>query len=314
MPVGCSAQQGESGMGFLLRCATANGVSLHGLRDLCGISSVRTIWSSDAASLAGVLAIPAHELQDILVDKRKHMDALAYRVGGQIILRTELLRLSKPQVCVACVHRDGYCKALWDSRLYTVCHIHRTPMVEQCKVCGSPLRWHRPAVDVCQCGAYLQSDHDQVMHPDASEVWVAGRIANYFASGCRFEGMSGALPTWMVELSLDGFLALIQAFGVQLQPHQKVVNASVAKMPVEFWRGVCCRAVQRLSDYTVSKDTKQLSPWIWEGGLESLALSFVRHADQQVAIKLLRDVFGIEVLARFGSQRTVLCQMPLFED
>lgn len=152
------------------------------------------------------------------------------------------------------------------------------------------------------------------MHPDASEVWVAGRIANYFESGYRFEGMSGALPTWMVELSLDGFLALIQAFGVQLQPHQKVVNASVAKMPGEFWRGVCCRAVQRLSDYTVSKDTKQLSPWIWEGGLESLALSFVRHADQQVAIKLLRDVFGTEVLARFGSQRTALCQMPLFEE
>lgn len=301
-------------MSFLLRCATANGVSLHGLRDLCGLSSVRNFWSPDAPRLAGVLGIPIHELQDILVDKLKHMDVPAYRVGAQIVLRAELLRLGRPQICVACVHREGYCKAVWDCRLYAVCHIHRIPMVGQCKACGSPLRWYRPAVDVCQCGAYLKTLNDQIVEANAFDVWVSSRIAHYLEGDARLGAISGVMPAWMSELSFDGFMVLIHVFGIQVNPHQAVVKAGYAKVPGEFWRGVCVRAIHRLSDYMASMDATLLAPWVWEGGVESLALSYVRHADQQVAVKLLREIFDIEIAARFGSQRAALCQMSLFED
>lgn len=314
LPVRCTAQQGESGMGFLLRSATANGISLHGLRDLCGLSSVRNFWSPDAPRLAGVLGIPIHELQYILVDKRKHMDEPAYRVDGQIVLRTELLRLGRPQICVACIHREGYCKAMWDCRLYTVCHVHRTPLVEQCKACGSPLRWYRPAVDVCQCGAYFRPMDVQIPDVSGADVWVSGWIANYFGNDSRSASVPGGMPTWISELSLDGFLSLIQAFGMKMTPHQRIIKSSYAKAAGEFWRGVCVRAMQRLADYAGATDAKQSSPWVWEGALESLALSFVLHADQQVAVRLLREIFSTEIVARFGSQRAALCQMPLFED
>lgn len=301
-------------MGFLLRCATANGVSLHGLRDLSGLSTVRTLWSSDAPRLARVLDIAIRELQGILVDKRKHLDGPAYVVDGQIVLHAELLRFSRPQICVACIHREGYCKAIWDCRHYTACHVHRIPMVEQCKACGSPLRWYRPAVDVCQCGAYFQSLNDHMLDVSGADVWIATQIAQYFEGGRRGVATLGSLPAWISDLSLDGFLWLILTFGVLVTAHQTVIKNSYARAPGVFWHGVCVRAIERLSHYAVTTDATQLAPWVWEGGLEGLALSFVNGADQQVAIRLWREIFGIEVVAKFGSQRTALCQMSLFKD
>lgn len=301
-------------MGFLLRSAAANGISLHALRDLCGLSSVRTLWAIDAPSLAGVLNVPVSELQLILIDKRRHMDASAYQTGGQIIVRTELLRLGRPQICVICVHRQGYCNAMWDCQLYTVCHIHRTPMVELCKACGGALRWYRLAVDVCQCGAYFQPLSE--LGPDVSDadLWVAHRIAKYFGDDPSGDTVSKAMPDWINELSFDGFLSLILAFGIRVTSHQRVSRVSRAKMPRGFWRGVSTRAIQRLEDFSSGANARLLAPWIWEGGLESLALSHVQRADQQVALRLLREVFDTEIAARFGSERAALCQMSLFEE
>jgi hypothetical protein len=301
-------------MGFLLRSATANGISLHGLRDLCGLSSVRTLWGNDAPSLTGVLNVPLSELQAILIDKGRHMDAPAYQIDGRIILRAELLRLGRPQVCVICVHRQGYCRAMWDCQLYTVCHIHRTPMVELCKACGGALRWYRLAVDVCHCGAYFQPLGELGADVSDADLWVANRIAKYFGDDPSGNSVSKAMPDWINELSFDGFLSLILAFGIRVTSHQRVSRIGRAKMPRAFLRNVCTRAVQRLEDYSGGANAGLLAPWIWEGGLESLALSHVQRADQQVALRLLREVFDTEIAARFGSERAALCQMSLFEE
>lgn len=314
LPIRCTAQQDESGMGFLLRSATANGLSLHGLRDLAGLSSVRTFWRSDARHFARVLDMPEAELQDLLVDKGKYMGQPSCRLREQPFFRTELLRLRKPQICVDCIHRSGYCKAMWDCRLYTVCHLHRKPMVERCKACRAPLRWYRPAVDVCQCGAYFRALSEGDWEEDSPEVAVATWIAEHCAEQGRDWCDDPSFPSWMDALSLDGLCTLIQAMGVPVTSNQRVVNSSLAGEPVEFWQAVCGRAVERLRTLARSSDPTALAPTTWEGALEGWALAAVSRADQQVAQKLLRDIFRTEIVARFGSQRAALCQMRLFED
>ncbi len=314
LPVTRVAQQGESGMGFLLRNATANGLSLHALRSLAGIASVRTLWTKDAPGLAALMCIPVSELQARLVEKGRFLGEPAYLLQGQVFLRTELLRVSKPQVCVLCVHRLGYCKAQWDCRLYTVCHIHKIPMTESCRGCGKALRWFRPAIDVCHCGSYLRALHDQAVAEDCDELMVATWIANHFEHGANDLWTAGGYPDWIGALSLDGFCTLIRAFGSHTVAHQRVVNSGSAKESGTFWQEVCARALQRLRAYEASVNVKELAPWIWAGGLESLALASVSGADQQVARKLLREIFGIVATTKFGSQRSALCQLSLFED
>lgn len=314
LPVRCAAQQDESGMGFLLRCATANGLSLHGLRELAGFSSPRVFWRSDAHRFARLLDMPEAEMEYLLIDKGKYRGDTAYRLQGQIFYRAELLRLRAPQICVDCIHRTGYCKALWDCRLYAVCHIHRKPMVERCGSCDAPLRWYRPAVDVCQCGAYFRAPAGPCLDIHREEVRVATWIAEHLAGRQPSFLDEQRLPDWMPALSLDGFCTLIRAMGSLVIGHQRVLRSRQADEPVAFWLGVCARAIQRLIALERSSDPTELAPEIWEGALEGWALSSVDTADQQVALRLLREIFGVEIMAHFGSQRSALCQMRLFED
>lgn len=314
LPVAREMLQGESGMGFLLRSAVANGMSLHALRDLAGISSVRTLWAADARAFAGPLGMRIQDLESILVEKGRYEGESAYLWHGHVFVHTEQLRVGKPQVCVYCVHRTGYCRALWDCNLYSVCHIHKTPLTAVCVVCRKSLRWFRPAVDVCQCGVYLQPANDEPVSDESAEYRVATWIAKHLDRGLNELDFSVEFPEWMVKLSLDGLCTLLQAFGVHSLAHQRVVNSSLARAGGGFWQGVCTRALQRLADYRgVSKPTA-LSPFVWEGCLEGLALAPVVPADRQVAILLLRDIFGVSTTAKMGSRRSGLCQMRLFED
>lgn len=314
LPVTCVAQPGESGMGFLLRSASANGLSLHALRDLAGIPSVRTFWGADSDGLAKILGMPVSELQGLLVEKGRYMGEPAYLLYEHVFLRSHLLRVSKPQVCVYCVHRTGFCRAMWDCGLYTVCHVHKTPLTEICKGCGKSLRWFRSAVDVCQCGVYLKALDEQLVNDSSAEFTVAKWIASHFEGEARRQCLATGYPHWMDELSLDGLCTLIRAFGIHTKAYQRVTNSSLAKEDGFFWRSVCARALSRLRTCTPAISLTELAPWVWEGCLESMTLVAATTQDQQVASMLLREVFGTVATAKMGSQRSALCQMRLFED
>lgn len=314
LPVRCTEQPAESGMGFLLRSATANGLSLHQLRELAAISSPRFLWHSDARPLARVLDVPLVELEALLIDKGRYMGEAACRIRGHVFLRSDLLRLRSPQICVECVHMNGYCRAPWDCRLYTVCHLHGKPMVERCGSCGAPLRWYRPGVDVCQCGAYLRRKRTEDRDPSDLAITVAAWIAEFFEGRSLNLNRESSLPSWMTAFSLDGLCTLIRAMGSKERGDQTILVSQQAKEPIEYWQAVCARAVDRLHQLASWDDPAELAAWVWEGGLEGWALASVCQADQQVARKLIREILKAEIVAYFGSQRAVLSQMQLFEE
>lgn len=303
-------------MSFLLRNAVANGLSLHALRDLAGAAALRTIWAADAGGFAALLGVPLHTLEPLLVRKGRHMGDPAYVLHGQVFLRKKLLRLTKPQICTLCVHRFGYCRAMWDCRLYTVCHLHKMPLTDRCKSCGQALNWFRPAVDVCRCGMYFAPKDEQYVSETCAEFAVATRISRYFAAdGDRISGdAGGVLPSWIDDLSLDGLCTLIQAMGAMTKPHQVVVNGSLAKGDHTFWRAVCSRAWRHLEGCSVSVNSAELMPWVWEAGLQSLSSSAVSATDQRVAQRLLHAIFTTARVGKPWYRSTPRGQMHLFEE
>lgn len=300
-------------MGFLLRCATRNGTNLHHLRVLAGIYSMRQLWADDTPKLAHVLGIPDSVLRPMFVQKGRFEGDAAHRVHGLLFARTGLLRLIQPQVCASCIHQSGYCRAVWDCRLYTVCHIHQVTMTEFCNACGEALRWYRPAVDVCRCGAYFQATSAAAVSIESAEFQIAEAIAKHFGESIEVGYQATGLPLWLDSLSLDGLCTLVRAFGVCLGAHERVCNSSLFKRRGGFWRGVCGRAWSRLHQYAITAEHSELAPFIWEGALERMCLSPIAPVDRQVASMLLHEVFGIRLGESGRGHRTMLSQLKLFE-
>lgn len=314
LPIIRSPVKGESGMGLLLRTASANGLSLHALRDLCGISTVRILYANDAVHLAPVLGMPVAELEGLLMAKGQHMGTNALRYLEHLFVRTGFLRTVKPQICPICIHRGGYCRAVWDCVFYTDCHVHRIPMVDRCGACQLPLSWYRPAVDVCRCKAYLTGESGEIQGQDSKSLWLSAWIANLFDDHVDPTAMSSAYPNWLTELSIDGLCSIVQAFGVCSTAYQKVQSNSQRKgRGTGHWRVVAERGLSRL-DQLVSRhlDLSGLSDLVWEGGLEGVALRCTQQTDRQVAQMLMQKVFGKNASARFGSHGAPLSQLALF--
>lgn len=314
LPVTRPAMPGESGMSLLLRTATANGLSLHALREQAGISAVRPLAASDAVRIAPALGMRVTDLEQMLISKGRHQDGRALRYQGHVFVRTGFLRTRKPQVCPICIHRNDYCNAVWDSAFYTVCHIHNVPLIDQCSVCSSSLTWYRPAIDVCRCHAYLKIPK----HADNFENDKSSRLSAWIAS--RFDGLpafaAGTVPwpKWLSELSVDGLCSIIHAFGVCNAPYQRVLAKMLIKgSGSSYWNEVAARGIDRLQRFVVHPSEQgKLKSLIWEGGLEGIALRFVQEPDGQVAQLLLQQAFGTQASGKFGSQRAALSQLPLF--
>lgn len=314
LPIIRSPVKGESGMSLLLRTATANGLSLHALRDLCGIATVRPLYAHDAVHVAPVLGIPVADLEELLMAKAQHMGGNALRYLEHVFVRTGFLRTVKPQICPICIHRNGYCRAVWDCVFYTDCHVHHIPLMDRCGVCQSPLNWYRPAIDVCRCNGYLKGDSEDLQGQDRKSLWLSAWIASRLEDHVDSAVMPSVFPNWLTELSIDGLCSIVHAFGVCSAPHQTVQSHAQRKGgSTGHWRVVAQRGLSRLEQLNSRQlELSGLSDLVWEGGLEGVALRCTQQADRQVAQMLMQKVFGKNATARFGSHRGPLSQLTLF--
>jgi hypothetical protein len=73
------------------------------------------------------------------------------------------LRLAKPAFCTHCAEEDGFIDAFWDLSLAVACPRHRCTPAYKCAGCGGVIRWYRPGILRCRCGAKL-------IGTDATEV------------------------------------------------------------------------------------------------------------------------------------------------
>jgi len=300
-------------MGYLLRCAARNGISIHRLLELAGISDVRMIWAADTPRLALTLGVPVSVLWPMFIQQGQFQDDVAHRVGGHMFARVGTLRPSHPQICVTCIHHSGYCRAIWDCGVYTVCHIHRTALTDRCGSCGAAIRRYRPAVDVCGCGAYFRAGSASTHDRNDAALQIAAMVAERFGEPVDAGDLANEALPWRASLSVDGLCTLVRAFGVCVGAHQRVVSASLLRQRCEFWRAVCARAGARFQQYSNVTERESLAPFIWEAALDRMIWTPVASADHQVASLLMQQIYGRHLGEGGRSKSKMLSQMKLFD-
>lgn len=155
MPISVEPYSDESGIGYCLRAISANGATLHGLRRLVEIDNIGRFTARHAPALARLFQTSSQWLEKSLPTAERPSSPQRDWYGHRWFYRNHLRPLN-PQVCIECLHMKGYCRAIWDVTLATVCTEHKCFLVDACAQCAKPLRWDRLRLDVGHCKHVLK--------------------------------------------------------------------------------------------------------------------------------------------------------------
>ena len=147
----------ESLFGYILRLSEENGYttpwSLFLLAQIRQHEARST--GMKVAKVAQICNRPQTELQSISYrwpgDHQRSCRLLGY------LLTPWELAVTAPKLCPECVAKKGFIEAHFDLALMTGCPVHRRSLLSRCPGCVTPLRWFRPGLLECHCGASLRN-------------------------------------------------------------------------------------------------------------------------------------------------------------
>src|SRR5271157_3398933 len=145
----------ESLFGYILRLSEENGYttpwSLFLLAQIRQHEARST--GMKVAKVAQICNRPQTELQSISYrwpgDHQR-----SCRLLGHLLTPWELA-VTAPKLCPECVAEKGFIEAHFDLALMTGCPVHKKSLLSCCPRCRRPLRWFRPGLLECGCGASL---------------------------------------------------------------------------------------------------------------------------------------------------------------
>ena len=285
-------------MGYCLRMVSMNRLNLHWLRRSAGIPFGKRVLPRYAPSLAWILGCSTTWIEDALPVESRHLGDRHYIWSGQRLFFKNQLRSVNPQICPVCVHQEGFCKRVWDLSLVTSCTIHQCMLVDACEHCKVPLRWDRPALDVCICGRPFSSKNAQPGSASFESMTVSQAVETCLA-GLSFKSnlLASRSPACLHALSLGGLLCALHGFGSRPYVHAPC-HASITSRAgtTADWTQVVHRACARLLQAASLPPAlwPQLEPIVSETLIEHLALKSPDPADQQVGRYLLHHMRGTE--------------------
>lgn len=294
VPLALEPEPGESPGSYCLRSLSAHGLNMHWLRRVAGLSYLAPPTRDDECKVAHVLQAPRGWLREALPERRDTAGA-GWHYQGQRLHVENHLRLRLPQVCATCLHTRGYCQALWDFSLVTVCSEHGHQLIDHCVACGRTLSWDRPAVDICACGRPIRGGAD-LYRSETATVLDGIFAARLLGDVLRPQALEGAgLPCFLSDLSLNGLSCVVHAFGEFTGPYERAVPAALRRMrPTEEWRAVAERAGERLRQFaTDPKSHVSLAAVVSEPILKRMRKYPLAIADIQVGGLLSRVLFGV---------------------
>ena len=293
LPVRVTELADESGLGFLLRCAQANGLRLPSLANYAGVKSLQWVGAADIEMLAFLAQVSPVWLAQRLqqrhwIDRRPYISYGALNWGW-----IGSLRVQRPQVCCACLRETPFCKSAWEVTSVVACVIHQLPLIDQCRHCHRPLSWSRPAVDVCQCGRYLSAEPTWSEPSEQVLVWCQSIVDKLHGShvGETRAFSDVTPPEWPWHTSPDGAYRLIHSFGVLERANQGLPRGKVTETPTTtelteiLERGLIRGMLLSEASRDVARDLRDK---IYIAGIERLARFGVFVADRQIANSYLR--------------------------
>ncbi len=290
LPVKIEPASDESGLGFLLRVARANGLALMAMLEGLGLPRSTWLGESAIAALARATEVDHDWLMEAIVIADQRQGYRWLRWQGRLWACPLSLRGAHPQVCVHCLKEGRPCMLEWELTGVVVCLRHCSSLIDACGYCGRRLSWTRPAIDVCSCGHFLAADA-----PAARSDTMANWVASLALKGCdRQQGFNAAqstLPRWLGPMSADATLAIGFAFGVREKPFERVTSAAARVPPsTDRMASILARALVRLQgarDLTrACRADLRLS--VYEQGVRRLWTRNVCPADRDTAAALLQ--------------------------
>ena len=98
--------------------------------------------------------LPSDEAQRVCVRPDRTGDRTTLRLVGTE-LHASHVDMRSFRICPDCVAQDDRHEAFWHLRLVEWCPIHQVRLLTHCWNCGHQLRWNRPGIGRCNCGADL---------------------------------------------------------------------------------------------------------------------------------------------------------------
>lgn len=317
LPLGAQPEMCESGYGLCLRVLNSNGVNLNWLRRRIGVGTTTMLSASLAHQIGPILGIPIDWLQVNLPEAASSRTSTV-RCGGQVYTARNHLRIHKPQVCPTCVALKGYCSRLWEPSLSTVCLEHDCYLIDECRTCGTQLRWERRAIDVCDCGAYIGQSSLQVSHRPTAEAAALQRTLEdrlVRTESRDFQPIPG-LPAAFAGLSADGLTTAILALGVL--PRALAVTPAACRQrnlrsaEVQLLIG---RALARLEVASASGlGLSALRDLVADALLRRMLSVFSHPNDRSIAFRLLSEIGLDQPKASMQGSHPSLSQLSLFEE
>lgn len=317
LPVQCIPYPNESGYGYCLRAIHRNGANLHALRRMMNLPEMQEFHKSHALALASIFGISPEWLSAALGEDRPRKFG-PHDFWGHTIYMPRNLRWATPQVCPICIHRHGYCKAIWDVALSTVCLEHGCYLIDSCKQCGQALRWNRPSVDVGHCKHYIQAHSKPEAVSDLAlnvQRFLEHMFNVNFPEAEEAPTTKILAPDVLRTSNFGAALIYMTAFGANAQPTDKG-HALVTKRQLTScqWREIALRGWERFQSFDLSGERKFNEPDLV---LSKLILKILAEGanpdDAPLAIGVLRALHGEALSTDLTRNSPLLRQQVLFK-
>ncbi|MEO8000672.1 MAG: TniQ family protein [Arenimonas sp.] len=206
----------ESLPGYVLHLTDVNGypstkLILSTMRKRKDQSSVGRLEASPLMQVAGLSQQQVTRLS-MQYPQKNTRDTVA--LVGQPISRHQI-RLNNPKVCPKCLEENQRCHAFWELSLVSICPKHEVHLLDQCRACRNPIRWHRAKTYQCQCGADLRK---QRVKRVTSAEWIA--LVNTIQSLLYKDSVNYPLPTELIAFkgfSVQQLLAFVGRMSFEIE-------------------------------------------------------------------------------------------------
>jgi len=149
---------GETMLPYLLRVSEENGYTTPAdiLRH-AGLSGIPGKGIPSPSLLAPVFGWSADQIKT----SGQYLRGMIGKKEGYTLMGCKVsryyLRVWRPRICPACIREYGYHLPEWHLSAVIACCRHRCWLLDKCPRCHRALRWFRPGLLVCNCGADLSS-------------------------------------------------------------------------------------------------------------------------------------------------------------
>lgn len=235
-------------MSMTLRAFQANGVAYDEGMQWLGLDRRQAIAESDVAALAWALHV---EFDDVL----HRMVLLEWRGGGRWVhlAGQRLSRWIAPttmlaKVCPVCLREAGYAQIGWMTRAMPACPRHGYSFLQACTSCGRPIRWARPALQICRCGRFFKpANLVKPLEPDL-QTWLNWVEAVLQGDASATQDATRELPPLLRDLTLDGAFRLVEAFGLMTEAGGPVRDVRHSSARLADVGAMLVRGLRRLFD------------------------------------------------------------------